>query len=494
MTALSDLTKIVLLLLLINVLILISWGMKKFFTFLPNSIPRKFLHVTAISVAAYSFILIENQNYLFALGLLILGGNYMMVKKGLFENEGSSNKNYGIFLVPVSYLLLVIFFNRYREIALLSMLILAFSDGFAALIGENFPYKPYKLGGSSKTLSGSLVFGIFTLLFFIVGFYVFTLSAKFLVEYSLWEEAVFAIYFTVIITFIEALSHKGLDNLLIPLFSSILFYIFFYSGRDISAEQLAVALLLVGGVIAISAKAKFLASDGLIAASVMGLIIFGLGGFQWAVPLLVFFFFSSFLSKLKKIETDAFEKSSVRDAFQVLANGAIPTVLMLMYYYRGSEFCYLLYLTALAAAAADTWGTEIGNLAVQKTVSLINFREVEQGLSGGVSILGSFGSLLGAFFVALSGLYWVGADSWEALVLVVAFGFLGMAVDSLLGALLQRKNRCTVCGKLTEKSVHCGVPTEYYSGVKWLNNDAVNLISIAISVILFWLIYFAVLK
>ncbi len=490
----DDFLDVVYLLIAINLLIAIAWGMKKLFPSLPNSVPRKFLHVTAISVAAASFILVENRDYLFVLGALILIGNYLMVKKEIFEAKVPGKKNYGIFLVPVTYLILVATMDDSRHIAAIAMLVMAFADGFAAIVGENFPVIPYKLGGSKKTISGSITFWLFSfgLFFFAIDFIP---AAKwFDVKFAFYEKAVFAAYFSFLLTFVEALSRKGLDNLLIPVLSAFLLFVFFKSKVVFEPEQLLLALLFVALIVFISFKARFLSGDGIIAAAVVGLVIFGLGGIKWAAPLIVFFFSSSALSKLKKVTRGTFEKGSRRDAFQVFANGFVPVVLMLFSFIGEKNLFYLLYLTALATATADTWATELGNISFQKTVSILNFKkEVDQGFSGGVSFYGTLASLLGALLILFSGIYWIDEQAWDKTLFVVAFGFFGMAVDSLLGALLQRKNICEVCGKITERQVHCGKPTNYYYGVKWMNNDAVNFLSISISVFVFYVIYSLVL-
>ena len=53
----------------------------------------------------------------------------------------------------------------------------------------------------------------------------------------------------------------------------------------------------------------------------------------------------------------------------------------------------------------------------------------------------------------------------------------GMMIDSVMGSLIQAKYTCNVCGKLTEKPIHCNTPCRLTGGLKPLNNDAVNLIS-----------------
>ncbi len=68
-------------------------------------------------------------------------------------------------------------------------------------------------------------------------------------------------------------------------------------------------------------KVKSLDKSGAIAATVEGTLIFGLGGWEWAILLLTFFISSSALSKMfktrKKDLKEKFDKGSRRDAMLV---------------------------------------------------------------------------------------------------------------------------------------------------------------------------------
>ena len=90
--------------------------------------------------------------------------------------------------------------------------------------------------------------------------------------------------------------------------------------------------LLLGFIFAIlisllAYKAKSLDKSGAIAATVEGTLIFGLGGWEWAILLLTFFISSSALSKMfkarKKDLKEKFDKGSRRDAMQVIGNGGL---------------------------------------------------------------------------------------------------------------------------------------------------------------------------
>ncbi len=473
----NDLIKVLILLGGINVLIVLAYLMKKI-KGMPGSIPRKFLHITAITIAGYSFVYISDSAYLLALGILILLGNYVMYKKEVFEKNKTGEKNLGIFFVPISYLILVLTMNEHRELAMFSMFIMAFADAGAALIGEFFPLAPYTLGSSRKTLSGSLTFAFVTLLLLNLSLF-FTVDGKIFMSvepvFKIW---IFLLFTTLILTVAEALSTKGFDNIIVPLLSAYFFILFFTHPFSVSPEGLFYGVLLAGALLYFSFKYKFLTPDGAYAAFILGAVIFGFGGLKWSVPLLTFFILSSLLSKIKKNNfSDAFEKGDNRDALQVLANGGLPAILLGINLIHPDAIWFVLYLISLAVSMADTWATEIGNIKKRHTFWILNLKPVSQGVSGGISLGGTIGGITGAAVLTLSGIAWIRYYPLLIFFLVATGGAVGMFIDSILGATLQRKNRCSVCGKETEKRVHCGKPTRFSSGIKFINNDMVNFLS-----------------
>ena len=121
-------------------------------------------------------------------------------------------------------------------------------------------------------------------------------------------------------------------------------------------------------------------------------------------------------------------------------------------------------------------------------MDICTFREVGVGLSGGVSGAGSAAAALGAALIAALCLLFPGADGKAAL-LVAAFGFLGCLFDSVLGSRIQVKYRCPVCGALTEREHHCGVPGRVERGWRRVNNDTVNLLSNLFAAVLAILVF-----
>ena len=231
-------------------------------------------------------------------------------------------------------------------------------------------------------------------------------------------------------------------------------------------------------------RAQSLSSSGAYAAVLVGTVIFGMGGWQWALLLLIFFVSSTALTRAnKKRKTgliEKFSKGGQRDAGQVFGNGGIATLFAgLHYYFPESPWVWLAFAGSLAAVNADTWSTELGVLSSHSPRMITNLtRVVEKGTSGGISLIGTLAALAGAAIIGVLAAFFPPLQvSWLSGLLVILAGFLGSLFDSLLGATIQAIYHCPLCEKETERfPLHtCGTPTIRKRGLTWLNNDLVNL-------------------
>ncbi len=213
------------------------------------------------------------------------------------------------------------------------------------------------------------------------------------------------------------------------------------------------------------------------AATFVGTAVFAAGGWSFAAVLFSFFLPAIALSrfgwqrKTAIVETD---KRQARDARQVLANGGAAAACALAYAVTRSPVLAAAFAGALAAAAADTWGTELGTLARTTPRSIATFRRVARGLSGGVTFLGTLAEIGGALAVGL--VAWVvGIAPWW---IVAVAGFAGALADSLIGATLQALRYCGNCERPCETDPHlCGRATTLVRGWRAIDNDAVNAIA-----------------
>jgi uncharacterized protein (TIGR00297 family) len=218
-------------------------------------------------------------------------------------------------------------------------------------------------------------------------------------------------------------------------------------------------------------------SGAVAAAGVGALTLIGAGWMGGAV-LMAFFLPSTSVSRLWPAPASAADpKGDRRDAWQVLANGGIPALLVAF----GGPPAVLAFAAGLAAAAADTWATAVGAHSRTSPRHILTAQVVSPGTSGGITALGTVGAAAGAALVAISAVPLVGL---RGAALAFGIGVGGMLLDSALGAGVQGRFHCDNCDRPSEWRVHrCGRATRWLGGRRWITNDGVNaLTSLAASV------------
>jgi uncharacterized protein (TIGR00297 family) len=238
--------------------------------------------------------------------------------------------------------------------------------------------------------------------------------------------------------------------------------------------QLALAALAAVVVAVAAWRAHTLTFGGAVAAFAVGAIAFGLGGWPGAAVLFAFFLPTAALSRIGKHRKHALTdigKQGPRDAAQVLANGGIAALAMLLAPRLGAP-AYAAFAGAFAAAAADTWATEIGTLARSRPRSILTLRPLEPGMSGGITLQGSLAQVAGAALVAAT----AAAAHVAHFAPVLIAGIAGSVADSILGASAQTLRHCPTCNRDCETNPHtCGAPTTIKRGIPFIGNDAINL-------------------
>ena len=231
-----------------------------------------------------------------------------------------------------------------------------------------------------------------------------------------------------------------------------------------------------------------LSRSGATAAFGLGTVVFGLGGWEWSLVLILFFGSSSLLTRLlgtaKQDLNAAFAKGGKRDAGQVFANGGAAGMMVIAHaIWPQAAWVWAAYCGALAAANADTWATELGVLSKAAPRLITTFQTVRRGTSGGVTPAGTLASFCGSLLIAACGaVFHPSLDptgGWlpiQFLAGVTLAGLLGGLVDSALGATLQGIYFCPACQKETERHpLHtCGTVTQQVRGLSSLDNDGVN--------------------
>jgi uncharacterized protein (TIGR00297 family) len=244
-------------------------------------------------------------------------------------------------------------------------------------------------------------------------------------------------------------------------------------------DRVTLGAIVTAVIASIAYKAGALTRTGAIAAFATGALSIA-AGWSWGILLLGLFVSASILSRVgasrkEKILGAVLEKTGARDAWQVAANGSVYAAAAAGAICFGGSGWYALAIGALAASTGDTWSTEIGTLSGGAPRLIVSGKIAPAGTSGGVTPAGSAGAFAGAATAALAAV----ALAWPVSFLA-AFGggIAGAFGDSLLGATVQSKRWCEECRASTERRVHtCGSPTVHAGGLRWLDNDGVNLMS-----------------
>ncbi len=136
---------------------------------------------------------------------------------GLVTITGGGH-NLGLFYYSLSYTLLACFFANKPYVIAAGILPLAYGDASAAIIGEKFSKKRYRIL-SIKSIEGSAAMFLVSLLSLEAGILFFSqfysLSISFLAPILFWV--------ALASTFAEAISPSGLDNIMVPLLGALTF-------------------------------------------------------------------------------------------------------------------------------------------------------------------------------------------------------------------------------------------------------------------------------
>lgn len=188
---------------------------------------RKFIHIMLAPYWIIAIVFFDNVVCASVLPFLFVIINALSYKFELIkqmEREGEEKDGFGTIYYALSLLILsIITFgplvnskNIYGPvIAFVGVLVMALGDGLAAIIGKKVKSFEYKVGKTKKTLAGSSTM-------FFISFIIISVFLAY-IKVPLWfiKSAVISL----LVTILEAISIKGLDNITVPILTTLMVFL-----------------------------------------------------------------------------------------------------------------------------------------------------------------------------------------------------------------------------------------------------------------------------
>ncbi|MEM8832022.1 MAG: diacylglycerol/polyprenol kinase family protein [Cyanobacteria bacterium P01_G01_bin.19] len=129
--------------------------------------------------------------------------------------ESVGRKSFGTLFYAISMgVLTACFWENTPQYAVIGILVMAWGDGLAAIIGQRFGKHKYQIGQITKSWEGSLAMTAASL--------VVTVLTLLAVEGASWQILAISCLAATVATFLEAFSKLGIDNLTVPLSSGFI--------------------------------------------------------------------------------------------------------------------------------------------------------------------------------------------------------------------------------------------------------------------------------
>lgn len=206
---------------------------------------------------------------------------------------------------------------------------------------------------------------------------------------------------------------------------------------------LTILLVVIVAILSwVSYKAHCLDLKGTIASFILGSATGILGSIE-AFILLMIFTVSGFAATMKglkkKMEKGLQEGQKGERGWKNVVGVGAPALIVIiidMFLDMDPALFSIMYVSTLAVAGADTIASEIGTKD-PNVYMITNFKRVEPGVNGGVSVLGTATSTVASLIIATLG-WIIMQNTLDALLLIpFAMGVLGNLLDSIFGAVLE---------------------------------------------------------
>ena len=202
--------------------------------------------------------------------------------------DAVDRNSWGEFYFPVSVAILFGLARGDKLLYVIPLLVLTFADAVGALLGTQYGKYGYHGMGGAKSLEGSVAF-------FTVAFLAVHVPLLLFTEMGRPQTLLVAIDIALIVTLLEAVAWRGLDNILIPLGVFLLLHIYSSMSIGLLFFRLVAAVLLLIFVLLYRSRTT-LEGSALLASVLVLYASWALGGWHWLLaPAMLFATYSLFL-------------------------------------------------------------------------------------------------------------------------------------------------------------------------------------------------------
>ncbi len=311
---------------LISLLLLCRLLMKR--EVLGAELARKMVHAgMGVITACFPLMFVESWPVYALSGLAVASLFLIRLIPKLRNDIGSSlhgveRFSLGEIYFPLAIALIWYLGNHQPILYSLSVLVLAFADAGAALIGTRFGKRHYTTLEGHKSWEGSLAF-------FVISFALVFPVVWLLIGVALINSFFIAILVVLLVMLMEAVSWRGLDNLFIPLGCYLLLDVY----QDMDLNKMLFRLFLICAMVGLGLlfrKRTALDDSALMGAGFATYLAFVLGSWHWSVAPLLLFIVSVFVPKVR--EEDG--RDPIVHNVNVLLAILGPGLIWLVYYYN----------------------------------------------------------------------------------------------------------------------------------------------------------------
>ena len=254
---------------------------------LNSELIRKILHIgSGFGGLALPFIF-EKKSSVMILGVIFLA---VLISIRLIKNrisgfrkvlETKNRKTFGDIYFIISILGLWIVSSEDKIMYSLPLIILMFSDAFAALIGEFYSKYKFDTGFGTKSVEGSVTFFL-TTYFICINFFLFFSNIKNI------NIVLISLLLSILAMILEMISWNGLDNIFVPLFVYLFLKLNLYlTARELMYKLWVIVMLLI--IIILNRKKTTLTKVAQTASLFFLYIVMIIGGIKWVVPPLIMY-------------------------------------------------------------------------------------------------------------------------------------------------------------------------------------------------------------